>query len=64
MAVSASPNPIEPLQKLVRLRLEGRPPRSPRSPRAVLCWKPRFPRRGFPFGGAELTDQARLEGTL
>jgi hypothetical protein len=57
------PNPIEPLQKLVRLKLEGRLPRSPPiSPKLSFAENPAFPGGVFFLGGAELTDQAYLEG--
>jgi hypothetical protein len=44
------PNPIEPLQKLVRLKLEGRLPRSPRSPQSCPLLKTPLSPAGFLFG--------------
>ena len=44
MAVSASPNPVEPLQKLVRLKLEGRLPKIPPDPpKLSFAGNPAFP---------------------
>ena len=48
-------NSIEPLQKLVRLKLEGRLPRSPRSPQELsFAENPAFPGGVFLLGGAEV----------
>jgi hypothetical protein len=49
--------------QLVRLKLEGRLPRSPPiSPKLSFAENPAFPGGVFFLGGAELTDQACLEG--
>jgi hypothetical protein len=53
------PNPIEPLQKLVRLKLEGRLPRSPRSPSCPL--KTPLSPAGFSFW-EERRDALRVRG--